>query len=68
MNGVWYECPAVKRFALPAVHLHHFPVIVCVNLVSASGTTYLSAKKPAKHIVVQSVTCTLRVDDGGFSK
>ena len=39
-----------------------------MNPVSANGTNSVNAKKQAKHIVVRSVTCTSKVDDGGISK
>lgn len=53
--GVWYECPEVKRFALPAGRAHLTRVIDCVKPVSEKEIHSRSARKPAKHIGVQNV-------------
>ena len=53
-QGVWYECPEVKRFALPAVRAHLIRVIDCVRLVFVTGIHSLNVMKQAKRIDVQN--------------
>ena len=54
-QGVWYECPEVKRFALPAGRAHLIRVTDCVRAVFAIGIHSLNAMKRVKHIDAQNV-------------
>ena len=54
-QGVWYECPEVKRFALPAGRAHLIQVTDCVRAVFAIGIHSLNAMKRVKHIDAKNV-------------
>ena len=54
-QGVWYECPEVKRFALPVGRAHLIRVIDCVRVVFAIGIHSLNAMKRVRHTDVQNV-------------
>ena len=55
MNGVWYECPLVMRFAWPAGRVHHTRVTGYVKAVFGREIRFQSVMKPAKPIDVQNV-------------
>ena len=54
-QGVWYECPEVKRFALPVVQAHLIRVTDCVRLVFVIEIHSLNAMKQARRIDAQNV-------------
>ena len=54
-QGVWYECPVVKRFALPAGLVRLTQATAFVKHVFVTGIRYPSAMRPAKHIAVRNV-------------
>ena len=54
-QGVWYECPEVKRFALPVERAPLIRVTDCVRPVFVTGIHSLSVMKQAKRIGVQNV-------------
>ena len=53
-QGVWYECPEVKRFALPVGRAHLIRVTDCVRPVFVIEIHSLNAMKQAKRIDVQN--------------
>ena len=54
-QGMWYECPEVKRFALPVGQAHPIRVIDCVRLVSGKEIHFLNAMIRVKHTDAQNV-------------
>jgi len=52
---MWYECPEVKRFALPVGQAHPIRVIDCVRLVSGKEIHFLNAMIRVKHTDAQNV-------------